>query len=162
VSVARDRAEAAARVGAWRAQGRRVVFTNGVFDLLHAGHVEYLEMSRALGSALVVGVNSDASVRRIKGEKRPLVPQEERAEILAALECVDLVVIFDEETPGALIEALTPDVLVKGADWGEDEIVGADWVRAHGGRVERIALRPGVSTTAIIARVVEGRSARDP
>src|SRR5262249_9013261 len=126
-----------------------------------AGQVEYLEAARGLGDVLVVGVNSDASVRRIKGDKRPLVPQDERAEILAALECVDCVVAFDEDTPRDLIEALTPDVLVKGADWGEGEIVGADWVRAHGGRVERIALRQGVSTTAIIARVVEGTSALD-
>jgi rfaE bifunctional protein nucleotidyltransferase chain/domain len=159
VSPARDRAEAVRQVAAWRADGKRVVFTNGVFDLLHAGHVEYLEASRALGDALVVGVNTDASVRRIKGEKRPLVPEDERAELLEALECVDLVVLFADDTPGELIEALTPDVLVKGADWGEDEIVGADWVRGHGGRVERITLRAGVSTTAIIARVVEGKAA---
>ncbi len=162
MSVALDRAEAAARVAAWRAAGRPVVFTNGVFDLLHAGHVEYLEAARALGGALVVGVNSDASVRRIKGAKRPLVPQEERAELLAALECVDLVVLFDEDTPQTLIEALGPDVLVKGADWEEAEIVGAEWVRARGGRVERIPLREGVSTTAIIRRVVQGKSALDP
>jgi D-beta-D-heptose 7-phosphate kinase/D-beta-D-heptose 1-phosphate adenosyltransferase len=162
MSVAASREAAARQVQAWHAAGRAVVFTNGVFDLLHAGHVEYLEAARALGDALVVGLNSDASARRLKGERRPLVPAVERAEILAALECVDLVVEFDEDTPQALIESVGPDVLAKGADWAEGAIVGADWVRAHGGRVERIRLREGASTSAIIGRVAAGKSARDP
>ncbi|MGE0452953.1 MAG: D-glycero-beta-D-manno-heptose 1-phosphate adenylyltransferase [Vicinamibacteria bacterium] len=137
----------------WRAEGRRVVFTNGCFDLLHAGHVALLEQARALGDLLVVAINSDASVRRLKGEGRPLVPQIERAELLRALEPVDRVLIFGEDTPRETIEALLPDVLVKGADWGPDEIVGADSVRANGGRVERIALVPGRSTSGIVERI---------
>jgi len=146
-------AEALAERARWRAEGRRVVFTNGCFDLLHAGHVALLEQARALGDVLVVAINSDASVRRLKGEGRPLVPQAERAELLRALEPIDRVLIFDEDTPRETIEALLPDVLVKGADWGPDEIVGADAVRACGGRVERIALVPGRSTSGIVERI---------
>lgn len=134
-------------------EGRRVVFTNGVFDILHRGHVEYLAKARALGDLLVVGLNSDASVKRIKGPQRPLNPQEDRAAVLAALACVDAVVIFDEDTPLRLIEHLVPDVLVKGADWKVEEIVGADVVLRNGGRVENIALVPGRSTTEIIKRI---------
>ena len=155
-------ADARTRLGVWRAAGDRIVFTNGVYDLLHRGHAEYLEAARALGDRLVVGVNSDASVRRLKGPARPIIPQDDRAALVAALACVDLAVIFDEDTPLALIEAVAPDVLVKGADWAEDAIVGADFVRARGGRVERIALREGLSTSAIVKRIREGRSALDP
>ena len=139
----------------WRERQRGpVVFTNGVFDLLHVGHVALLEAARAEGGALVVGVNSDASVRRLaKGADRPIVPERERARLLAALACVDCVVLFDEETPLALIERLRPDVLVKGADYARAAIVGADQVEAWGGRVVRVPLVPGASTTALLTRL---------
>ncbi len=131
----------------------RIVFTNGVFDLLHRGHVEYLFAARALGDALVVGVNTDASVRRLgKGADRPLNPEHDRAVVLAGLAAVDAVVLFDEDTPRALIAALLPDVLVKGGDYTVDGIAGADEVRAAGGRVEIIPLLPGRSTTTILER----------
>ncbi len=133
-----------------RAAGKTVVFTNGVFDLLHPGHVRYLQQARALGDALIVGVNSDRSVRAIKGLQRPITPQAERAEILAALAPVDAAVIFDEDTPHAIIAAIQPDILVKGADWAEDAIVGRDIVEARGGRVVRMPIEPGYSTTGII------------
>ena len=136
-----------------RAAGRRIVFTNGVFDLLHPGHLRYLQQARALGDALVVGVNSDRSVRANKGEGRPITPEGERAEILAALASVDAVVIFDEDTPHAIIAALQPDVLVKGADWAEDAIVGRDVVEARGGKVVRVPVEPGYSTSAIVERI---------
>ncbi|MBW8862334.1 MAG: adenylyltransferase/cytidyltransferase family protein, partial [Acidobacteria bacterium] len=118
-----------------RARGRTIVFTNGVFDLLHPGHVRYLQQARALGDALIVGVNSDRSVRAIKGPMLPITPEDERAELIAALACVDAAVVFDEDTPWQLIAAVQPDVLVKGADWAEDAIVGRDIVEARGGRV---------------------------
>ena len=140
---------------AWR-QGVRgkVVFTNGVFDLVHPGHVELLERSRAEGDLLVVGVNTDASVRRLgKGSDRPLVPEGARARVLAGFAAVDCVVLFDEETPLALITALAPDVLVKGADYTVDRIVGADVVQARGGRVVRVPLVSGFSTTSIVERL---------
>ncbi len=131
-----------------------VVFTNGVFDLLHPGHVELLESARAEGAALVVGVNSDAAVRRLgQGAGRPLAPQDARARVLAGLAAVDCVVLFDEDTPQALIEALAPDVLVKGADYAREAIVGADWVQARGGRVVRVPLVPGFSTTSLVERL---------
>jgi len=138
----------------WRREQRGpVVFTNGVFDLLHLGHIALLEAARGEGAALVVGVNSDASVRRLaKGADRPLVPDADRARVLAALECVDCVVIFGEDTPLALIERLRPDVLVKGADYARDAIVGADAVEGWGGRVVRVPLVEGHSTTELIAR----------
>ena len=136
-----------------RARGGRVVFTNGVFDLLHPGHVRYLRETRALGDALIVAVNSDPSVRANKGPGRPVNPIHERAEVLLALESVDAAVIFDEETPQAIISAVKPDVLVKGADWGPDDVVGRDVVEARGGRVVRIELAPGFSTTALIDKV---------
>ena len=123
--------------------GRRVVFTNGVFDLLHPGHVRYLQQARALGDLLIVGVNSDRSVRQNKGPERPITPEAERAEVLAALECVDAVTVFDEETPHDIITALQPDVLVKGADWAHDAIVGRDIVEARGGQVVRVPVEPG-------------------
>jgi D-beta-D-heptose 7-phosphate kinase/D-beta-D-heptose 1-phosphate adenosyltransferase len=136
-----------------RAAGRTVVFTNGVFDLLHPGHVRYLGQARGLGDALLVGVNADISVRRNKGPDRPINPEEERAEILAALDCVDAVAVFDEDTPAAIIREVEPDVLVKGADWAADQIVGRDTVEARGGRVVRVAVEPGHSTTAIVEKV---------
>ncbi len=144
---------AAAWAADQRAAGRRVVFTNGVFDLLHPGHTRYLADARSEGDVLVVAVNSDRSVRaQNKGTDRPITPEGERAEILAALAVVDAVVIFDEDTPHAIVSAVQPDVLVKGADWGADNIVGRDVVEARGGRVVRITLSPGYSTTSILAR----------
>ena len=137
-------------------EGRRVVFTNGCFDLLHPGHTRYLCAARSLGDYLVVAVNSDRSVRSIKGAGRPIMPEEARAEVLAALDFVDAVVLFDEDDPLAVIRALVPDVLVKGADWGEEEIVGADVVKAAGGEVRRIEVIPGYSTTGIIERIRSG------
>jgi rfaE bifunctional protein nucleotidyltransferase chain/domain len=148
-----DAQEAAVAARRVRANGGTVVFTNGVFDLLHLGHVRYLHEARALGDLLIVGLNSDASVRRIKGPDRPINAERERAEVLLALACVDGVVIFEEETPHAIISTLQPDVLVKGADWGADDIVGRDVVEARGGRVVRIALSPGHSTSQLIKTV---------
>jgi D-beta-D-heptose 7-phosphate kinase/D-beta-D-heptose 1-phosphate adenosyltransferase len=136
-----------------RAEGRRIVFTNGVFDILHPGHLRYLQAARAHGDALVVGLNSDASVRRNKGPERPITPEHERAENLLALECVDAVSIFDEDAPHAIIARVQPDVLVKGADWPADQIVGRDIVEAGGGVVVREALAPGYSTTAIVEKI---------
>jgi len=133
--------------------GNRLVFTNGCFDLLHAGHVRYLSEARALGDALVVALNSDRSVRELKGEGRPILNEQERAEVIAALEAVDYVVIFDEETPRELITALLPDVLVKGGDWPLDEIVGRDEVEAAGGRVLSLPYVEGSSTSDIIERI---------
>jgi rfaE bifunctional protein nucleotidyltransferase chain/domain len=147
--------EAVTWVNRVRADGGRIVFTNGVFDLLHPGHVRYLQQSRALGDALVVGVNSDRSVRAIKGENRPVTPEDERAEILAALSCVEIVVLFDEDTPYALIARLQPDVLVKGADWPEDAMIGRDIVEARGGRVVRVPFEAGYSTTSIIEKIAK-------
>ena len=147
------REEARRLVGQWRADGRTIVFTNGVFDLLHPGHVRYLADARAEGDVLVVGLNSDRSVRAIKGPGRPVISELERAEVLAALACVDAVCVFDEETPAAIIADLQPDVLVKGADWAADEIVGRDVVEARGGRVVRMAVAPGYSTTNIVERI---------
>jgi len=151
------RAEAIAFVGSRRARGETIVFTNGVFDLLHPGHLRYLQRARALGDSLIVGVNSDRSVRVNKGPARPITPEAERADLLAALSCVDAAVIFDEDTPWELISALQPDVLVKGADWAEDAIVGRDIVEARGGRVVRVPVEQGHATTAIIERVRRGR-----
>jgi D-beta-D-heptose 7-phosphate kinase/D-beta-D-heptose 1-phosphate adenosyltransferase len=148
--------DAAAFAAAIRGRGGKVVFTNGVFDLLHPGHVRYLQEARQLGDALIVGLNSDRSVRANKGPERPITPQDERAEILEALACVDAVAVFDEETPGEIIKRIQPDVLVKGADWGPDNIVGRDTVEARGGRVVRMELSPGYSTTELIRRVKAG------
>ena len=146
-------ADATARVSRLREAGKTVVFTNGVFDLLHPGHLRYLRHARTLGDALIIGVNSDRSVRAIKGPGRPINPEQERAEVLAALACVDGVVIFDEDTPHDVIAALQPDVLVKGADWAEDAIVGRDIVEDRGGTVVRVAIEPGYSTTAILRKI---------
>lgn len=150
-----DKIRTPADADRWRRrQQGRVVFTNGVFDLLHVGHVTLLEAARREGDALAVGVNSDASVRRLaKGTDRPLVPEGDRARLLAALACVDCVVLFDEGTPLALIERLRPDVLVKGADYARDAIVGADEVEAWGGRVVRVPLVAGYSTTRLLERL---------
>lgn len=137
-----------------RGQQKRIVFTNGCFDLMHIGHTRYLQAARALGDLLVVGVNSDASVRSLnKGSDRPIVPETQRAEVLAALGCVDYVVTFSEPDPGALIAALQPDVLVKGGDWALDKIVGRETVEAHGGIVTTIPLVPGMSTTSLLQRI---------
>jgi len=138
-----------------KAAGRKVVFTNGVFDILHRGHVEYLEKAKEMGDLLILGLNSDASVRSIKGPKRPLCPQEDRAIVLSALSCVDHIVLFDEDTPQKLIEALVPDILVKGADYSLEQIVGSDIVLKNGGKVLPIELTPGKSTTELIKKVVE-------
>jgi rfaE bifunctional protein nucleotidyltransferase chain/domain len=146
--------EAAAFARQVEARGGVVVFTNGVFDVLHPGHVRYLSEARALGDALIVGVNADRSVRALnKGADRPINPERERAELLLALAHVDAAVIFDEDTPHAIISRIQPHILVKGADWGPDNIVGRDIVEARGGRVVRIDLAPGYSTSALIRRV---------
>jgi D-beta-D-heptose 7-phosphate kinase/D-beta-D-heptose 1-phosphate adenosyltransferase len=134
-------------------RGGVVVFTNGVFDLLHPGHIRYLNEARRLGDALIVGVNSDRSVRANKGADRPINKAEERIEVLLALSCVDAAVVFDEDTPFAIITAIQPDILVKGADWGHDNIVGRDVVEGRGGRVVRVALTEGFSTTNLIKRI---------
>ncbi|HJQ23764.1 MAG TPA: D-glycero-beta-D-manno-heptose 1-phosphate adenylyltransferase [Blastocatellia bacterium] len=139
----------------WRAEGRQVVFTNGCFDLLHPGHVRYLAAARALGDALVVALNSDASVRRLKGAGRPILNEGERAEVMAALAAVDYVTVFDEDTPRELIAAVLPDVLVKGGDWALDEIVGRAEVEAAGGRVLALPYLEGSSTTDIIQRILK-------
>ena len=137
-----------------RAQNKRIVFTNGCFDLMHVGHTRYLREAKALGHLLVVGVNSDASIRSLnKGSDRPIVPEAQRAEVLAALECVDYVVIFTESDPERLIATLQPDVLVKGGDWAIDKIVGREIVQSRGGAVKTIPLVPGLSTTALLQRI---------
>lgn len=137
-----------------RAQNKRIVFTNGCFDLMHIGHTRYLQAARALGDLLVVGVNSDASVRSLnKGSDRPIVPEAQRAEVLASLGCVDYVAIFSEPDPGELIAALEPDVLVKGGDWAINQIVGRETVEARGGLVTTIPLVPGMSTTSLLQRI---------
>jgi rfaE bifunctional protein nucleotidyltransferase chain/domain len=151
--------EAILRFAREKRNGRRIVFTNGCFDVLHPGHVRTLEQAREFGDVLVVGINSDASVRQLKGEYRPFIPQNERAEILAAFECVDAVVIFDELTPREIISALSPDVLVKGSDWAADKIIGREEVEAAGGRVELVALVPGSSTTETLRKIREGAAA---
>jgi rfaE bifunctional protein nucleotidyltransferase chain/domain len=147
------REEAVVLVARLRAGSKTVVFTNGVFDLLHPGHLRYLEVARSLGDALIVGLNSDASVRRNKGPARPITTEAERAELLLALSAVDAVVMFDEDTPAEIIAALQPDVLVKGADWAADRIVGRETVEARNGRVVRIPLEEGHSTTSILERI---------
>ena len=144
--------EAADLARAIQARGGVVVFTNGVFDLLHPGHVRYLQAARALGDALIVAINSDRSVRANKGPTRPIVSEAERAEVLVALACVDAVTVFDEETPHAIVSRIQPDVLVKGADWAADNIVGRDVVEGRGGRVVRVGLSPGFSTTELVRR----------
>ncbi len=148
--------EAILRFGREKRNARRIVFTNGCFDLLHPGHIGSLEQARALGDVLIVGLNSDAGVRQLKGAGRPVLPERERAEILCALECVDAVVIFDEPTPREIISRLLPDVLVKGGDWPGDQIVGREEVEAAGGRVVSIPVVPGYSTTTMLRKIREG------
>jgi D-beta-D-heptose 7-phosphate kinase/D-beta-D-heptose 1-phosphate adenosyltransferase len=152
------RAEAAAWAEAARAAGHRVVYTNGVFDLLHPGHVRYLQAARAKGDVLIVAINSDRSVRAIKGPTRPITPEAERAEVLDALACVDAVVVFDEETPAEIIRAIQPDILVKGADWAPDKIVGRDTVEARGGQVILMPVEDGWSTTSIVTKINQPRT----
>lgn len=135
--------------------GAVIVFTNGVFDLLHPGHVHYLAEARALGTHLIVALNTDDSVQRIKGESRPIIPLEARAEVLAAMECVSFVTWFDEETPADIIRMVTPDVLVKGGDWTPDRIVGREFVESRGGRVLNIPFQEGYSTTAMIQKILD-------
>jgi rfaE bifunctional protein nucleotidyltransferase chain/domain len=142
-------------LGSLKKQGKKIVFTNGCFDILHVGHVRYLTHARNLGDFLVVGLNTDRSVRAIKGEKRPIVSENERAEILSALEVVDYVVLFDEPDPLALITALKPTLLVKGADWSKDRIVGREVVEQSGGKVVCIPLVPGSSSTGVIEKIIK-------
>ncbi len=155
MSATAGKVRALAEAAAWRRSvAGPVVFTNGVFDLLHPGHVELLEAARREGAGLVVGANSDASVRRLgKGGERPVAAEQARARVLAGLAAVDCVVLFDEDTPLVLIQALEPDVLVKGADYSRESIVGADWVEARGGRVVRVPLLAGYSTSALVERL---------
>jgi rfaE bifunctional protein nucleotidyltransferase chain/domain len=138
-----------------RKKGKKIVFTNGCFDILHAGHTRYLKEARKLGDVLVLALNSDASVRTIKGEKRPIVPQDERTEVLSSLESVDFIVIFEELTPLELIEYLKPDILVKGGDWAEKDVVGGDSIKKWGGRVAIIPEIEGASTTHIIEKILK-------
>ncbi|MEJ2656128.1 MAG: D-glycero-beta-D-manno-heptose 1-phosphate adenylyltransferase [Desulfobacterales bacterium] len=146
-----------------RISGKRIVFTNGCFDILHVGHVRYLSAARAEGDVLVLGLNSDASVKSIKSEGRPIVSQDQRAEVLAGLACVDFITIFDEPDPLMLIRAVKPDILAKGADWDETEIIGSDVVKSYGGKVVRIKVVPNISTSSIIRRIIElyGRKTAD-
>jgi D-beta-D-heptose 7-phosphate kinase/D-beta-D-heptose 1-phosphate adenosyltransferase len=141
------------RVARWRAKGESVVFTNGCFDLLHAGHIKLLERARAEGSRLIIGLNSDSSVRELKGSTRPVIPEGDRMQVLAALGCVDAVILFEEETPLRLIEAIRPDVLVKGGDYADHQVVGGDVVKANGGKVVLIPLVEGRSTTRIVSKL---------
>jgi rfaE bifunctional protein nucleotidyltransferase chain/domain len=150
------REELKKKLQALKKKGKKIVFTNGCFDILHIGHVRYLQLARAEGDVLVVGANSDRSVRQIKGPGRPVVPGNERAEVLASMACVDFVTLFDEPDPLVTIRSFMPDVLVKGADWQEDAIVGRDVVEAMGGRVVRIPLIEGASTTRIIEKILAG------
>jgi D-glycero-beta-D-manno-heptose 1-phosphate adenylyltransferase len=144
-----------------RQAGSRVVFTNGCFDLLHPGHVRYLQQARALGDALIVALNSDRSVRELKGPSRPILKEAERAEVMAALACVDFVTIFDEPTPREIISALLPDILVKGGDWGIDSIIGREEVEAAGGQVMSLPFVDGVSTSEVIARIIQSQQLPD-
>lgn len=136
-----------------RSRGERIIFTNGCFDVLHPGHIQYLEKAKQNGGILIVGLNSDASVRKIKGRARPIFPQKDRARLLSSLSCVDFVVIFNEPTPLSLIRSLKPDVLVKGADWQGKEVVGADLVKSWNGKVKLIPYLKGYSTSRIISRI---------
>lgn len=164
MSTVLDRDDLVAACRALHDAGRRIVFTNGCFDILHRGHVEYLEAARALGDELIVGVNSDASIRRLKGPRRPITPEVDRAAIIGALRSVSYVTIFNEDTPLELIQVLVPDVLVKGGDYDPDAtegptyIVGSDVVRAHGGLVRVITFVDGRSTTDVIERVMSAQA----
>jgi D-beta-D-heptose 7-phosphate kinase/D-beta-D-heptose 1-phosphate adenosyltransferase len=145
--------ELSAQLALHREKGKKVVFTNGCFDLVHVGHIRYLQQARRMGDLLVVAINTDDSVRRLKGPSRPVQPERDRAEILAGLECVDYIVSFEQDTPLALIERLKPDVLVKGADWPVEQIVGREVVEGSGGRVATVSYVEGVSTSALIERI---------
>jgi D-glycero-beta-D-manno-heptose 1-phosphate adenylyltransferase len=149
----RSAAEAKKKVAEWKSKGERVVFTNGCFDILHLGHVDYLEKARTLGDRLIIGLNTDSSVSRFKGPQRPVQDQQSRARILGSLQFVDMVVLFDEDTPRELISALVPDVLVKGSDYLAEDIVGADVVKRAGGEVRTIELVTGYSTSAIVKKI---------
>ncbi|RUM59436.1 MAG: D-glycero-beta-D-manno-heptose 1-phosphate adenylyltransferase [Persephonella sp.] len=138
----------------WKDEGKKIIFTNGCFDILHAGHIDYLEKSKSLGDVLIVGLNSDISIRRIKGKKRPIVPQEYRKRVLEGLKAVDLVILFEEDTPERLIKEIKPDVLVKGGDWNIENIVGADFVQSYGGKVKTIEFIYDISTSKIIEKVI--------
>jgi rfaE bifunctional protein nucleotidyltransferase chain/domain len=155
------RDELAKRITAMKPAGNKVVFTNGVFDILHAGHVRYLSEAASLGDALIVAVNSDTSARRLKGPGRPFNKESDRAEVLAALECISYVTIFEEDTPGELIKLLKPDVLVKGGDWPVDEIVGADVVKSAGGEVYSLPYAKGFSTSGLIEKIIKTTSEED-
>lgn len=150
-----DRKKLVKKVNALKKKGKKIVFTNGCYDLIHAGHVKFLQKAKKLGDILILAINSDSSVRRIKGPKRPVMPEHERAEVLAALECVDIVTIFHENDPFNIVKDIVPDVLVKGGDWKMGTIIGADIVEAAGGRTTNIKYEKGNSTTGIIERVVE-------
>jgi len=146
-----------ARADNWRNQGKVVVFTNGCFDILHLGHIEYLRQAASLGDFLVVGLNSQASVSRLKGPSRPIQDEKSRAAVLASLTSVDAVCIFEEDTPERLIHALSPDILVKGGDWKPEDILGSDWVLSRGGKVRSISFVEGYSTTRIEQKIREQR-----
>lgn len=139
----------------WKEQGKRVVFTNGCFDIIHAGHIDYLIKAKALGDKLIVGLNSDLSIKRIKGDKRPIIPQNLRKKVLENLKPVDLVVIFDEDTPENLIKKVKPDILVKGGDWDIKNIVGAKFVQSYGGEVKTIDFVHDISTSKIVEKILE-------
>jgi rfaE bifunctional protein nucleotidyltransferase chain/domain len=155
-----DRAKLVKKVSALKKQGKKIVFTNGCYDLIHAGHVKLLQKAKKLGDVLILAINSDSSVRRIKGPKRPIMPELERAEVLAALECVDIVTAFYEDDPFNIIKDVVPDVLVKGGDWKMGTIIGADIVEAAGGVTRNIKYEKGNSTTGIIERVVNAYGKR--
>ncbi len=141
-------------IAGWRVKGQKIVFTNGCFDIVHAGHIHLLESAKSLGDRLVVGINSDASIRRLKGPDRPIQDEHTRTVVMAALLVVDLVIVFEEDTPLAMIETLLPDVLIKGGDWKENEIVGADVVTSHGGKIAIIPLESGYSTTLAVEKIL--------
>jgi len=138
----------------WKNEGKKIVFTNGCFDILHAGHIDYLEKAKNLGDVLIVGLNSDTSIKRIKGKTRPVIPQEYRKRVLEGLRAVDLVIIFEEDTPERLIKEIKPDVLVKGGDWNIENIVGADFVQSYGGKVKTIEFIYDISTSKIIEKII--------
>lgn len=160
VSKLKTVSDLALLASAARRDGRRIAFTNGCFDLLHIGHTRYLQEARSLGDVLIVAINSDASVSALKGPERPLIPEQERAEVLAALACVDYVTIFNAPDPGDVIAAIQPDVLVKGGDWPVEQIVGREVVQARGGRVVSLPLVPGASTTGIVRRILDRAATR--
>jgi len=154
LSKIKKREEAKKIISELRSKGKRIVFTNGCFDIIHVGHVRYLNEAKKIGDFLIVAINSDSSVKSIKGENRPITDERARAEIIAALEFVDMVIIFSEDTPYSLIKEIQPDILVKGGDWKEEEIVGADIVKERGGKVLTIPYVSGYSTTSIIEKII--------